>query len=171
MCGGGTGTSGREGLTRSLAMGALLLYPPAMALPVMRIERLGHVHGTTIWGGVMSLLESGHVLIGAVVLLCSVVVPIGKLVAMLVLSSPALTSLLVSDRQSAMLIVFVDVLGRWGMLDVLLVAVLVAAVKLGDFMSVAPGPGVAAFGAMVVLSLLASAAFEPRGVQPRWRSA
>jgi paraquat-inducible protein A len=58
----------------------------------------------------------------------------------------------------------VEFLGRWGMVDVLLVAVLVAVVKLGDLVTVTPGPGVLAFGSVVVLSLLASAAFDPHAL-------
>ena len=54
--------------------------------------------------------------------------------------------------------------GRWGMLDVLLVAILVAALKLGDVMDVTPGPAAAAFAVCVVLSLLATALFDPRSV-------
>jgi paraquat-inducible protein A len=55
----------------------------------------------------------------------------------------------------------VDAVGRWGMLDVMLVAVLLAYVKLGDMLAISPGPGVAAFCAMVVLSLMAGMAFQP----------
>ena len=58
----------------------------------------------------------------------------------------------------------VEWIGRWGMLDVLLVALLVAAVKLGSWVEVHPGPGVAAFGGVVIFSLLASAAFDPQAI-------
>jgi paraquat-inducible protein A len=50
------------------------------------------------------------------------------------------------------------------MIDVLLVAVLVAAVKLGNWASVAPGPGAVAFASVVILSLLASSAFNPLSI-------
>jgi paraquat-inducible protein A len=50
------------------------------------------------------------------------------------------------------------------MIDVLLVAILVAAVKLGDWASVAPGPGIIAFGGVVILSLLSSITFDPRAI-------
>ena len=160
------GASVRRAWVVSLAIAALVLYPAAMMLPVMRIERLGYAKETTVWGGVVSLIEDGHAVIGMIVLLCSIVIPLSKLVAMLWLS--AATSRGDSGRDARpgaphrLTHAAVEFLGRWGMLDVLLVAVLVAAIKLGDLMTVRAGPGVAAFGAMVVLSLLASAVFEPR---------
>jgi paraquat-inducible protein A len=58
----------------------------------------------------------------------------------------------------------IEAAGRWGMIDVLLVAVTIAAVKLGDLVVVTPGPGVVAFGACVVLSLAASAVFNPHAI-------
>ena len=61
----------------------------------------------------------------------------------------------------------VELTGRWGMLDVLRVALLVAVLKLGDFVEVSAGPGALAFGTCVVLSLLASASFDPHSL---WES-
>lgn len=135
-----------------------------MSLPVMRIERFGHSMDTTIWGGVVALINDNHVLIGLVVLVCSVVVPVFKLLAMLVLSSSSCGVALLSAGQRHTMYRLVEFLGRWGMLDVLLIAVLIAAIKLGDLMSVHAGPGVLAFGGMVVLSLGASACFDPRSI-------
>ena len=58
----------------------------------------------------------------------------------------------------------IEFIGRWGMVDVLLVAVLVAVVKLGDLVEVTPGPGVVVFGGVVILSLIASAMFDPHAI-------
>ena len=72
--------------------------------------------------------------------------------------------MLLPSRQRALTYRLVEFLGRWGMLDVVLIAVLVAAVKLGDLVEVRPGPGLAVFASVVVLSLLASASFDPHGL-------
>ncbi|MCL4742133.1 MAG: paraquat-inducible protein A [Phycisphaerales bacterium] len=145
----------------SFALAALLLYPAALSLPVMQVQRLGHAHEATIWSGVVSLLAEGQTAIGLVVLFCSVVAPLAKLAATFALCAG---DALLQRRHRATAYRLVEFLGRWGMVDVLLVAVLVAAVKLGDWVTVQAGPGVAAFGAVVVLSLLASASFDPHAV-------
>jgi paraquat-inducible protein A len=145
----------------AFAAAGLIIYPLAIALPIMRIEQFGQMNTTNIWSGVVSLLSSGEIAVGLIVLLSSIVAPVVKLVAMLVLSMP--TSVL-TRRHKAMTYRFVEWIGRWGMVDVLLVAILVALVKLGSWAEVAPGPGLIAFTAVVVLSLLSSAAFDPHAI-------
>ncbi len=149
----------------ALALAGLILYPFAILLPVLRLEEMGHATTTNIWDGMVSLFASGQLLVGVIVLIGSVVAPLGKLGAMLAL---CLGDLLLHRRHQAFTYRAVEWLGRWGMLDVLLVATLVAAVKLGDWVQVHPGPGVLAFTAVVVLSMLASAAFDPRAI---WQEA
>jgi len=62
---------------------------------------------------------------------------------------------------------FIDVIGPWAMLDVFLLAVLVSLVKLGQIATILPGPGLIAFTAVVVLTMLASASFDPRAIWDR----
>jgi paraquat-inducible protein A len=145
----------------ALALAALILYPVAMALPIMEIERLGHSRSATILSGVVDLAAEGDWLVSAVVLVCSVVAPLGKLGAILVL---CLGGAALGREHRAMTYRAVEWLGRWGMLDVLLVAVLVAAVKLGSWVEIRPGPGAAAFALVVIFSLLSSAAFDPEAI-------
>jgi paraquat-inducible protein A len=151
---GGTKTLAR---TAALALAALILYPLAMSLPVMEIEQLGRSHSTTILSGAAALIGEGQVAIGVIVLVCSVVIPLFKLLGLFALTAG---NLLLSRRRRALTYRLVEWTGRWGMVDVLLVALLVAIVKLGDFVDVHPGPGAVAFAAVVVLSLLASASFD-----------
>lgn len=144
--------------TAAIALAALILYPVAMSLPVMQIERFGYESEASIWSGMVGLLAEGHLFIGLVVLLFSVLAPIGKLGLLLMLCLGR-RSLSLRDRARAYRVI--ELVGRWGMVDVLLIAVLVAIVKLGDLVTVTPGPGVILFGAVVFLSLLSSAMFDP----------
>ena len=148
-------------LCAAIALAALILYPLGIFLPVMRLERLGHVKETSIWAGSISLLTHNQVVIGLIVLVCSVVIPLLKLGGLFVLTArwPALRK-----KQQARMYRWIEIAGRWGMVDVLLVAITVAAVKLGDLVTVTPGPGVMAFTACVVMSLLASAVFNPHEI-------
>ena len=145
----------------ALALAALICYPIGVLLPVMRLEQLGHVHEASIWSGSISLLAHGQWLIGIVVLACSIVIPILKLAGIFFLT---LRPAWLERHHQAWMYRWIERMGRWGMIDVLLVAVLIAAVKLGDLVVVTPGPGVVAFGACVVLSVLATACFNPHAI-------
>jgi len=140
------------------ACAALLLYPVAVTLPILRFERLGHVSQNSVLSGSLGLIQEGQAVIGLVVFLCSIVVPLGKLLTLVVLVrrphawSPARR--LHTWRA-------LELCGRFGMLDVLLVSILVAWLELGSWVEVTPGPAAVAFGACVLCSLLASAWFEP----------
>jgi len=147
--------------TAALAFAGLLLYPVAISLPMIRVEQFGHHNDASILEGTATLLSSGHILVGVVVLLCSVVLPLGKLLSLLVLSAGGL---LMRKEHRALTYQIVEFTGRWGMLDVLLVAILVAVLKLGDMVDVSAGPAALAFTACVILSLLASASFDAHGL-------
>lgn len=145
------------------ACAALILYPLAITLPILRIERLGQVHEQSVLSGSLGLLREGKLALGAVVFLCSIVVPLAKLgtLAVLLTRPHAL-----GDTHRGHAWRALEFAGRWGMLDVLLVSILVAWIELGSWVEVTPGPAAIAFGACVLFSLLASAWFDPHALWP-----
>ncbi|MBA3708065.1 MAG: paraquat-inducible protein A [Planctomycetes bacterium] len=149
--------------TLGASLAALILYPIAMGLPVLSIERFGVTNQTDIWHGAIGLLTGGHVVVGLVVLVCSVIVPLLKLFGLIALS---LSAGRIQHRHRALTYRLIEGAGRWGMIDVMLVAGVVAAVKLGDLVSVNAGPGAVIYAAMVTMSLVAGATFDPRAM---WR--
>lgn len=153
-------------LSAALAIAGLILYLPAVLLPFLQVERLGHVQESSLLGGTISLLAEGEWFAGMIVLAFSVVLPPLKLLTIIALAAvPAR----LSARRRAKLYRAVEKIGRWGMLDVLLVAVLIAYVKLGDVAEFHSGLGLVVFGAFVLLSLLSSYLFDHRqlwGDQP-----
>jgi paraquat-inducible protein A len=144
------------------ALAALLLFPLAVSLPVLEIERFGHRRSSSILSGVGSLFTDGQWLVGLVVLLCSIVLPALKLAGLLLLTLGPMRLWLQPSR--ARLWRWIEFVGRWGMLDVLLVALLVATLKLGDLVSVRAGEGLVAFVCMVAASLLSSTLFDPHAL-------
>jgi paraquat-inducible protein A len=132
----------------------------------MEIERLGHQSEASIWSGTVALLAEGHLFVGLAVLLFSVIAPIGKLVLIFVL---CVGQGVIARQDRARAYRMIELIGRWGMVDVLLVAILVAIVKLGDLVEVTPGPGVVIFGVVVILSLLASSVFDPHAIWEKER--
>lgn len=144
--------------TASAALAALVLYPVAIHLPIMTLERFGHRTEASIWTGTIGLLQGGEWLVGGVVFLCSVVLPLVKLIALFALTAGPFG---VGSKHRARTYRVVEWTGRWGMLDVLLIALVVTWVKVGDLVEVTPGPGVLAFLLCVLLSLVAAARFDP----------
>ncbi len=149
--------------TAAIAAAALILYPLAIGLPMIRVERFGHHNEASILEGTVTLLASGHAFVGLIVLACSVVLPLGKLFALLVLSAGGLH---LRSHHRALTYRVVEWTGRWGMLDVLLVALLVAVIKIGDLVEVTVGPAALAFTCCVTLSLIATASFDQHSLWP-----
>lgn len=140
--------------TLALATAGLVLYPLAIGMPIMTLSRFGHIRSTSVLGGTGDLWTGGHPLLAAVVFGCSVLLPAVKLGSLVALS---LGTPRVGGRRRGALTRILDASGRWGMLDVLLVAGLVAAVKLGELVRIEPGPGAIAFVACIGLTMLAGA--------------
>ncbi len=154
--------SGQQSSARcfAAALAALLMYLPAVFLPILEIEKLGHHHATSLLGGTIDLLLHGSWFVGVIVLLFSIVLPLVKLIALLELSWIGLTH----RQHRAWTYRLVELAGRWSMMDVLLLALLVTMVKLGDLVSFKLGPAVVAFVLCVVMSMVASIMFDPHAI-------
>jgi len=153
-----------DSLTRTwalLAAGAAL-YLPANILPVMTVVYLGRGAPSTILGGVQELLGAGMWPLAALVFFASITVPVLKLVG--------LTTLLISTRRGArtrlrertLIYRIIDSVGRWSMIDVFMISILTALVRMGALASVFPGVGAVAFCGVVILTMVASQSFDPR---------
>ena len=149
-------------LTAALTLAALVLFVPANLYPIMRMYWSGAYSESTVWDGVVSLANSNQWFVAAIVFLASIVIPLVKLLTLLYLVLSAQLHSRAAPRLRTRLYHFVDMIGPWAMLDVFLLAVLVALVKLRTLATVLPGPGLAAFCAVVVLTILASSSFDPR---------
>jgi len=139
-----------------------MLYVPANFLPITYSRFLGKETESTILGGVVTLWEHGDKPIAMVIFVASVLVPIGKMV---VLGWMCLSVQLGSDfalPQKTKLYRMTEFVGRWSMIDVFVVGILVALIQLGNIMTVRPGVAAVAFAAMVVTTMLAALAFDPR---------
>ncbi|RZT42953.1 paraquat-inducible protein A [Cupriavidus agavae] len=143
-------------------LSAYILYIPANLLPVMVTESILGTQRDTIMSGIIYLWLSGSHLLAGVVLIASIMVPLLKMMI--------LTLLLVSVhfrstwriRQQTRLYGLVEIIGRWSMLDIFVVALLASLVRAGALATIIPGAGALAFGAVVVLTMLASLSFDPR---------
>lgn len=146
----------------ALLLAAAVLYIPANVLPVMTVVSFGHGEADTILSGVMSLAAAGMWPLAALVFFASITVPVLKLVSMTVLLISTGRGSQGMLRERTTLYRIVDAIGRWSMIDVFMISILTALVRLGAIASVHPGPGVVAFCAVVILTMLGTESFDPR---------
>jgi paraquat-inducible protein A len=156
--------------TAALTLAALLLYVPANIYPIMRLDFYGIYQESTVWDGCVELFKDGQAGIAIIVFLASLMVPLLKLLGLffLVITTKLRSSWFRPGR--ARIHRFIKMIGPWAMLDVFLLALLVALVKLGRVATVTSGPGLPAFTAVVVLTLFASASFDPKQIWPEQES-
>ena len=131
-------------------------------LPVFTTTTLGEEEPDTILSGVAFLYTSGSWPLALIVLVASVMIPLGKLIALAYLLITVQRRSITSNHDRTRLYRVVELIGRWSMLDVFVAAFTVALVQLQPLMSVEPGPGVLFFAAVVVLTMIAAESFDPR---------
>jgi paraquat-inducible protein A len=148
---------------------AMILYLPANLLPIMETDQLLYgSHSDTIMSGIVSLWKAGSWLLAIIVFVASIVVPLLKMLSLLTILIAVHRGVSVHCYDLAKLYRLLEIVGRWSMLDIFVVAILVTLVQLQFVAAVTPGKGAAAFGAVVVLSMLATMSFDPRLI---WDSA
>jgi len=148
--------------TWALLIAAYVMYLPANLLPITVTHSLFGIQRDTIMSGVAYLWSSGSRAIALIVFVASVVVPLIKLFLLTLLVVSVQRRWHWDPLQRLKLYRFLEGIGRWSMLDVYVVTVLVALVQVQSLAAISPGGGVLAFAAVVILSMLATMAFEPR---------
>lgn len=148
--------------TAALVLTAIILYIPANVLPITTVVSLGQVQSDTILSGVVYFVRSGMWPIALVIFVASVAVPLIKLFV--------LSFLLISVQRKShwrpgertRLYRITEVVGRWSMVDIYVVTILVALVQLGSLSNITAGPGASFFAAVVVITMFAAMNFDPR---------
>ncbi len=148
--------------TWALLIAAYILYIPANLLPVMTVISFGKGEVDTILSGVKELIHAGMLPIALLVFFASITVPVLKLLS--------LTYLLLSihfksrwrPRERTLLYRITEVVGRWSMIDIFMISILIALVKLQAVATIEPGMGAISFAAVVILTMFAAIGFDPR---------
>jgi len=145
-----------------------MFYLPANLYPILRLEWYGVHSESTAWNGAVTLFRQSQPVIGVIVFLASIVIPFLKLVMLFYLVATVKFRSVAWRRQRLWLFRTLEYIGPWAMLDVFVMSILVALVKLGELATVLPGRGLFSFAAVAVLTIMASASFDPRLI---WQSA
>ena len=146
--------------TAAAAAAALILYWPAILLPILRIEKFGHHYQSSLITGTIELLREGSWFVGSVVLLFSILFPLVKILLLLELSMLGL----LHRQHKARTYRIMEFAGKWSMMDVMLLAFMVMLVKLGTVVEFHFGPAVWAFVLCVAMSMMASICFDPHTI-------
>lgn len=148
--------------TWALLITAAIIYVPANVLPIMTVSSLGQGEPSTIMFGVIELVQHGMIPIATVVFIASILVPTFKLVGIALLLFSVQRRQPLSARQRIWMYRFIEFIGRWSMLDIFVIAILVAVVNFGRIASVEANLGAVAFASVVILTMLAAVTFDPR---------
>lgn len=154
----------KESIQRTLALviTAFLLYIPANILPIMTTTLLGSGSSDTILSGVAIFWSHGDYPIALIIFIASIVIPMVKLLSLSWLCFSVLSKRQIRPKHRTYLFRMTEFIGRWSMVDVFVVAILVALVQLGNIMTIQPGPAAIAFSGVVIVTMFAAMSFDPR---------
>jgi paraquat-inducible protein A len=148
--------------TLALLITAVLLFIPANFLPMMTTTYLGNTSNSTILGGVILLWQHKSYFVAIVIFFASIVIPVGKLMALSWLCYLVMFQPVKVRKTEYKLLRLIEFIGRWSMVDVFVVAILVALIQMGALMSIKPGLAAIAFAGLVLTTMLAVMSFQPK---------
>ena len=148
--------------TWALVLAAFMFYIPANVLPITIVISLCKAQSDTIMSGVIYFIHTGMWPIALVIFLASVFRPLLKLLILIFLLISVQRKSRWRQQDRTRLYRITEIIGRWSMVDIFVVTILVALVHLGGLATIQAGPGAIFFGAVVVITIIAAMSFDPR---------
>ncbi|MGL5949184.1 MAG: PqiA/YebS family transporter subunit [Aeromonas sp.] len=148
--------------TWALLVTSAILYVPANIYPIMGTVFLGDDSPATIMGGVLVLWAMGSYPISAIIFIASILVPLGKILALFWLCYRVQNGDTSAPLAKLKLYRVTEFVGRWSMIDVFVVAILAGLIQLDSLMTIYAGPAAVAFAAMVLVTMVAAMSFDAR---------
>ena len=148
--------------TCALLLAAVAMYLPANVLPIMTVTSLGSTQSDTIMSGVIYFLKHGDWPLALIIFVASVLVPLLKMIALAYLLLSVQRRSPLRRNQRTRLYRVTELVGRWSMVDIFVVALMAALVQVGELATIEPAAGAVAFASVVILTMLAAMAFDPR---------
>jgi paraquat-inducible protein A len=146
----------------ALLLAAAILYIPANLLPVMTVISFGEGEPDTILSGVKALITAEMYPVAILVFMASIFVPVLKILVMALLLVSVQWRSHWRPRQRTLLYRITESVGRWSMIDIFMISILAGLVRLGSIATIEPGLGALFFAAVVILTMIAASAFDPR---------
>lgn len=145
-----------------LLITAAILYIPANMLPIMTVNYLGISTSSTIMEGVITFVNMGDWFVGGVVFTASILVPTMKLFGLFILLIYVQRGQRLSPKTCTIMFRLIEWIGRWSMLDIFVIAIMVALVNFGNLSTIEADWGAMAFGSVVIITMFAAVSFDPR---------
>jgi paraquat-inducible protein A len=148
--------------TWALLIASMIMYIPANLLPITQTSALGNTQGDTIMQGVIYFLTHGEWPIALVIFTASILVPLSKMIALVYLLVSVQRQSSKGPLERTKIYRIVEFVGRWSMIDIFVVTIMVALVQLGTLATIAAGEGAIYFCAVVIVTMFAAESFDPR---------
>lgn len=164
VCGARTSLLDRSSLQAVWAywIAGVIAYIPGNVLPIMVTQSVSGTTESTIISGVITLIHHGSYAIAAVIFIASIAVPVSKFVVIAWLASSIQHGWPISEHSRHRAHQAIELIGRWSMIDVFVVAALAALIQIGGLMTIAPGVGINAFAMSVILTMFSAMSLDPR---------
>jgi len=151
--------------TAALSLSGLMLFIPSVTLPLLEFSLFSFGAENTLLNGVQALFGAGYIWLASLVLFCSVVAPLGKFLLLAFISWGSAWASLAKPVARALR--WYHHIQEWGMLDVYMLGILVALVKMSDLGKMSVEPGLYCFVAMMVVSSAATVSFDAETIWAR----
>jgi len=148
--------------TWALLIASIIFFIPANVMTIMNVAYFGVDDPSTIIGGVILLIQLGSYPVAFVVFVASIIVPLFKMMGILMILLSLKFKINMTERQKIKMFRFIEFIGRWSMLDIFVISILAALVNISGVAVITAGNAATAFGAVVVLTMLAANSFDPR---------
>jgi paraquat-inducible protein A len=148
--------------TWALVLASITFYIPANLLPMMHVQTFAGTQSDTIMSGVIYFMETGSYLIGAVIFIASILVPVVKILIIIYLLISVQRKMPTRRRERKRLYQLTEIVGRWSMVDVYVVSIMIALVHFGGLTEIKAGEGAFYFLLVVIVTMLAAMSFDPR---------
>jgi paraquat-inducible protein A len=143
-------------------LASLIMYIPANTEPMMRTISLGKEEGDTIISGVIYFMTSGDWPLALVIFSASIMLPLLKMIAIAYILISVQRGTSHRKRENTRLFKLAEILGKWSMLDVFVVGLMATLIQLGQLTTIVPGTACMAFASVVILTMFAEMAFDPK---------
>ncbi|MEH6444876.1 MAG: paraquat-inducible protein A [Oceanospirillaceae bacterium] len=148
--------------TLALLIASVIFYIPANLYPIMQTKVLGSTLENSILSGVLLFLEEGAYFVAGVIFVASIIIPITKMLAIYWLCRSVMSSKPIKRQELTKLYALTEFIGKWSMIDVFVVAILVALIQVGNLMTITPGLAAASFAIVVILTMCSAQCFDSR---------
>jgi len=148
--------------TLALLLASMVFYVPANLYPIMNTTVLGAQVESTILSGILLFLDEGAYFVAAVIFIASIVIPLSKMLAIIWLCICVSSSKSIKHQELTKLYAVTEFIGKWSMVDVFVVAILVALIQVGNLMVISPGLAAISFSIVVILTMLSAQSFDSR---------